>query len=309
MNERTFKNWYQSANRASGGRLEILKQAIESFNQTRGAQAAASMAYYAILSIFPLLLVIIAGGSYFLDSQTVYQEVSGWMRENIPVSTQLINQNIREVLDTRGTVGVIGLLTLAWSASGVFTGLAYNINLAWPGANRRNFLEKRLVGFAMIGGLSLLFLLSLSLGSLPALLQLAIPGDGPADTLVGWQVLSHAGAWLTTFILFLAIYRWVPTVDVPWKASIWTAALITLGFEGALSGFRFSLSNGFQNYELVYGSLGTIVALLFLIYLIALITLFGAHLCAAISDSLSESEINIKEKEISHPWTSSNTTT
>ena len=163
MIRKQLKKWYGDANRFSGGRLDILKNALESFADTRASQAAAGLAYYAFFSLFPLLLVLIAGGSYFLNSQQVYQNVIQFLQATIPVSTQVINENLRQVLDVRGTVGIIGLLTLLWSASGVFTNLAYSINLAWPGAPRRNFLEKRLVGLGMIAGLSGLLILSLAL--------------------------------------------------------------------------------------------------------------------------------------------------
>jgi membrane protein len=127
-----IKDIYQNANQLSGGRLDILKNALATFSETRASQAAASLAYYAIFSLFPLLLVLIAGGSYFLNSQQVYQNVTRLVQEAIPVSPQLINENLQQVLNARRAVGIIGLLTLLWSASGFFTGLAYNINLAWP---------------------------------------------------------------------------------------------------------------------------------------------------------------------------------
>ena len=136
-----LKELYQYVNQRSGKRLEIIKHALETFSDARASQAAASLAYYAFFSIFPLLLVLITAGSYFLNSQQVYQAVTQLVQEAIPVSTQLITENLNQVLKARGAVGILGLLTLLWSASGVFTNLAYNINLAWPDAPRRNFMK------------------------------------------------------------------------------------------------------------------------------------------------------------------------
>jgi len=59
---------YQRADRSSGNRLEIVKDAIPTFIITRASQAAASIAYYVIFSLFPLLLVLISAGSYFLKA-------------------------------------------------------------------------------------------------------------------------------------------------------------------------------------------------------------------------------------------------
>ena len=159
-----FEEIYQNINRGIGGRLDILKNTFQTFSDTRAIHAAAALAYYAIFSLFPLMLVLISAGSYFLDRQQVYQSVTHLVQETFPVSSTLINENLREVLDARGTVGLIGLVTLLWSASSVFTNLAYHINLAWSSATRRNFLKIRLVGMGMIGGLTILLILSLILG-------------------------------------------------------------------------------------------------------------------------------------------------
>jgi membrane protein len=279
-----LNEWYQQVNQSSGGRLEILKNALKTFSESRASQAAASLAYYAFFSLFPLLLVLIAGGSYFLNSQQVYQNVTRFVQEAIPVSTQVIDENLQQVLNARGTVGIIGLLTLLWSASSVFSNLAYNINLAWPGAPRRNFLEKRLVGLGMIGGLSGLLILSLSLDWIANLIPFLNVDSATDSALSLWRLASDLGSWLTIFMLFLALYRWVPNTDVKWIASFWGAITATVAWKLATAAFSWYLGSGMSSYSLVYGSLGAIVALLFLIFIVSMITLFGAHLCAAIDN-------------------------
>lgn len=282
MISKRIKDFYQNANRRSGGRLDILKNALATFSETRASQAAASLAYYAIFSLFPLLLVLIAGGSYFLNSQQVYQSVTRFIQDAIPVSPQLIDENLRQVLNARGTVGLIGLLTLLWSASGFFTSLAYNINLAWPSAARRNFLKKRLVGLGMIAGLSGLLILSLTLDWATSLIPFTNISNASSLSLGLWTLFSNLASWLTIFLLFLALYRWVPTLDVHWSATIWSALVTSIAWKVATTGFSWYLRSGLGRYQLVYGSLGAIVALLFLIFIVSMITLFGAHLCAAI---------------------------
>lgn len=290
MVSKRIKTLYLRANQLSGGRLDIFINALTTFSDTRASQAAASLAYYAIFSLFPLLLVLIVGGSYFLNSQQVYQSVTRLVQGAIPVSPQLIDENLQQVLDTRGAVGIVGLLTLLWSASGVFTNLAYNINLAWPGAARRNFLEKRLVGLGMIAGLSGLLILSLALDwitNLTPFLNLdsaSLPSSGL------WRLFSNLASWLMFFLLFLALYRWVPTENVRWKAIFWGALAASIGWKFASEGFSWYLRSGMGRYQLVYGSLGAIVALLFLIFIVSMTTLFGAHLSAAIDRWLEEKD-------------------
>ena len=87
-----------------------------------------------------------------MDSAEMYKTVTQLTQQAIPISTRMINENLQDVLEKRETIGIIGLVTLLWSASGVFTNLAYNINLAWPCARRYSFLQKRLMGVRMIVG-------------------------------------------------------------------------------------------------------------------------------------------------------------
>ncbi|HJR79117.1 MAG TPA: YihY/virulence factor BrkB family protein [Anaerolineales bacterium] len=288
MDGKYIKELYRSINRLSGDRLSILKIALESFVETRAADSAASLAYYAIFSFFPLLLLFIALGSYFLGSAQIYETVTQLAQQAIPISNTIIAQNLRQVLEEREAVGIIGLVTLLWAASGVFSNLAHNINLAWPRARRRTFLQRRLMGVRIIGGLSGLLILAIVLDWLSNLLSFVRIANIPFYDLSLWRLVSTVASWLTVFLLFFALYRWIPAVSVRWRAAFWGALFATVAWQIATAGFAWYLTTGFGRYQLVYGSLGAVVAWLFLIYLISFITLFGAHLSAAINHWLDE---------------------
>jgi membrane protein len=276
------KNFYENINQLSGNRFSILETALKSFTEKQAAQASAGLAYYTFFSIFPLMLVFIAGGSYFLDSHQVFSTVTQFIQQALPISRQVINENLEEILAERGTAGIISLLILLWSASGMFTNLAYNINLAWPRAARRNFLQNRMIGLWMIVGLIGLIILSLVLGWLTARLPFMSLENATPATLVLLRIISALGSWLMIFLVFLTLYHWIPTLRVRWSATLWGALIASLAWKAVTAGFGWYLGSGFGQYQLVYGSLGAIVAFLFLIYIISLITLFGAHLSAAI---------------------------
>jgi membrane protein len=282
-----IKELYQRADQISGNRLNILKDAAETFNVTRAAQASASLAYYVILSLFPLLLVLISAGSFFLDSEQVYLKVSQLVQQNIPATSyDWIVENLRQILEQRGTIGIIGLITLLWAASGGFISLAYNINLAWLEAPQRNFFQKRLIGLQMIAGLSLLFLLSLILDSVISFLHLF---DLPLASFVDpglWRWISSLFSWLVIFLLCFVLYYWVPTVNVTRTAAFWGALAASFAWEAATALFAWYVRSGFGRYEMLYGSVGALVAFLILIYILATVTLFGAHLTSAIDRKL-----------------------
>jgi membrane protein len=277
---------YQRADHISGNRLNILRDAIQTFTVTRANQAAASLAYYIIFSLFPLLLVLISAGGFFLDSQQVYLKVSQIVQESIPASYQWIDDNLRQILEQRNAVGFIGLITLMWAASGGFINLAYNINLAWLDAPQRNFFQGRLLGLEMIASLSGLFFLSLILDWVVNLLHIF---NVPIASFLGvsfwwwfWRIVS----WLTIFMLFFALYYWVPTVNVKGSAAFWGALTASAAWNVSTALFSFYLRSGYGRYELIYGSVGALVAFLFLIYILSTVALFGAHLTSAMDRKL-----------------------
>ena len=279
-----IKNFYENINQRSGNRFSILETALRTFTEKQAAQASAGLAYYTFFSIFPLMLAFVAGGSYFLDSHQVFSTVTQFIQQALPISRQVINENIEEILKQRGTAGIVSLLILLWSASGMFTNLAYNINLAWPRAARRNFIQSRLVGLWMLAGLIGLILLSLILSWVTTRLpfmSISRDTDSPANLLV-LRVISALGSWLMIFLAFLTLYHRIPRQRVRWSSTLWGALIASLAWKAVTAGFSWYLGSSFGQYQLVYGSLGAIVAFLFLIYIISLITLFGAHLSAAI---------------------------
>lgn len=281
-----IRQLYQRAERISGNRLNILKDAINTFTVTRADQAAASLAYYLIFSLFPLLLVLVSAGSFVLDREQVYLKVSQLVQQNMPDSYQWIDENLRQIVDQRGAVGIIGLVTLIWAASGGFMSLAYNINLAWLDAPQRNFFQRRLIGLQMIAGLSGLFIVSLVIDSIINVLHIINLPFGSFLDLGVWKWLSNLFSWLVIFLLFYALYSWIPTVNVRISAVMRGALISSIVWKIATALFSLYVRSGFGRYEMVYGSVGALVAFLFLIYILATITLFGAHLTSAIDRKL-----------------------
>lgn len=289
-----LQNIYEDVDARTGGVLSTLKSAADSFGEARGSQAAASMSYYALFSLFPLLLVLVAAGSYILEGDPV-QRVLNLVTEAIPVSRNLIERNLQQVLDQRGTVGLIGLLTLLWSASGVFGVLASNINLAWPQADPRGFLRQRSLAIGIVVILFVLLVVSVVGSTIINLLgQFQVPFLGTVQVYGTflWTLISNILPLFFSFMLLLALYRWLPNTEVTWSAAFWGALISAIAWEIATSAFVWFLGSGFSRYELVYGSLGAVIALLFIIFISSWIILFGAHLSSAIQRSRDDKEVD-----------------
>jgi membrane protein len=274
-------NFLEHLNRITGGSIDILKRTAQRISEERAAEAAASMAYYGFFSLFPLLLVIVAVVSIVLENSLTQEEVLNFLLQAFPFSADLIEENLRQVLKARSSGGLIGLVGLAWSALGAFTVLMRNINRAWPNTKARNFIKVRLMALlmlvAMIAGLISLFVFNTVISFLPPNVNQA------AEKASSIQGFPYILIGLLLFATLLILYWWLPSTQVRWQEAAWGALAGSLGISAITAGFTWYLQSGLSNYNLVYGSLGAIVALLFWIYLLSLILFSGAHLSAAIA--------------------------
>lgn len=282
-----LKDLYQRADGLTGGALEIMRVAFERFDEERGPETAASLAYYAFFSIFPMLLVFIVVGSFFVDTEVVQANLLSVLEGILPGAEDLVIQNINHVLRLRGAVTFVALVSLIWSATSVFNILARNINRAFPHAARLDFLKGRLRGLIIFFALGLLLVLSLAASTLSGLIpviEIPIDGINLHETII-WQIGAFLVPVLINWLMFWALYQWVPMVAVSRKASLFGSLIAGVAWVLVSNGFTWYLSSGLSQYQLIYGSLGTMVALLFWVYLTATIVLFGAHLTASIQEA------------------------
>jgi membrane protein len=280
-----LKRTYRFINPHTRGVLGLFVLTVRRYIHTGASGSAASLAYYAFFSLFPLLLVLVSGASFALESDQVQAMIFEILSTTIPVSAEFITTTIEQVLRQRGTVGLLGLIGLAWSASGGFSVLVQRINTAWPGSATRGYFRRRVLGLGMIlailGLFVVWFLSNIFLDALPRFLNIQGIGAGLFGTLL-WGLISNLIPLFFTYLLLLALYRWVPNHDVQWTVASWGALVAAVGWELVTNLFTWYISSGFGNYALVYGSLGAIVAFMFWIYLMSQIVLFGAYFSATV---------------------------
>ncbi|MGD2041926.1 MAG: YihY/virulence factor BrkB family protein, partial [Anaerolineae bacterium] len=166
-------------------------------------------------------------------------------------------------------------------------------NRAWTEAPPRGFLRSRLVALGIVGSLAVLLigsLLSSTVLNLLSNFQVSLVNlEALYGTLV-WTVVSDFVPWLLIFGLFLLLYRWVPNAEVPWSAAFWAALVVAVAWEVAANIFAWYVGSGLARYRIVYGSLGTVVALMFWIYVSSWIIIFGANLSAAVARHAREAQ-------------------
>ncbi len=256
--------------------------------EERVAEAAAGMAYYGFFSLFPALLLLVVAIGALLESAQAQEQVLQVLTRVFPFSGEVIERSIQQVLRSRGPVGAWSGLALAWSGSGVFHNLARNVNRAWPQADVRPFYIRRFMAFII---LLVMLVVAALLVAVNVLMQwLPAEVNGLAQVLVGMRYFTQSVAGLMVFLTLFMLYRWLPNTRVPWRAGFWGALVAASAAEGITLAFSWYVRTGFANYNLVYGSLGAVAALLFWIYLLAFMVLLGAHLAAALGGAFPDLE-------------------
>jgi membrane protein len=264
--------------------VSIIVETVANFSNARASEVAASLAYYALFSIFPFFIALVIGASYFLERDQVFLQVRDVIAQNFPASHTFIESNLRVVLDLRGQVGLIGLVVLIWAATGFFSSLIHNINRAWPDTSPRTFFRMRFSAILIVIFLALAVIttsLGTSFFNLVSSVRLPYGNVEVADLNI-WPTVSRILSWVTRVILFYLLYSFAPTTKVPVRAAIVGALLSGTLWEVTLMGFLWYLTSGFAHYELVYGSLNALIVLMIWIYLNGMIILLGAHLSATV---------------------------
>jgi membrane protein len=278
-----IEDFFSKANQKSFGFLGIVRYAVERFSALRGVEGSASIAFFTIFGLPPLLIVLVSVASYYLEIPDIQEQIIQVIREIVPIPPDLIIEFLEGVLSQRSAVSIIGLIGLAWAGSGVLMSLTANINRAWPTAKIRNVVERRLVAFLMIGTFILFIAASSILSTIVTFFsQFDIPMLN-----VSAQVgeITDFIFFALRFSLFLALYFFVPKTKVKKRAAFWAAVFASIAWEVTAYGFNWYFQSGLANYNFLYGSLGTLVALMFWIYLNCLILVFGAYFSAAIVNS------------------------
>jgi len=261
---------------------QILVTAFHRLGHERGFEAAASMGFFAVFAMFPLLLLLVAVVGGTLSTPEAQEHFLDAVLRLLPVSRELVRQNVLAVVRSRGAVGGIGVVGLMWAASSAFIALVRNLNRAWPCAKPRNLLGERLMSLAMVGALvvlSVLFLLGKALVVLPGEWEAAQRATSSLIDLIP----SQAALWGFMLVVLTMLYRWLPRTIVLWREALIGAATCSLALWGATTLFTRFMASGLVSYNVVYGSLGTLLALLSWVYIACALLLCGAHVAAAVA--------------------------
>lgn len=260
----------------------VFRRSIIGFLHHNALNNAGSMAYFAILSVFQLLVLGVVVLSFFLGDgkarSFVIEQVSG----ATPLAPDTITAIIDGVIESRGGVSIVSLVLLAWSGLGIFSALNRGIASAFVLAKKRSFIQDKLVGLSLIVIAGALVLTSFLVGILTGILQQL--ADDTLGGLAGRDVALGAVGFvipiLLIFLAFLAIYRITPNRQVS-LAEVWPGALVATVLWSILRiGFTY-YATSVANYNSAFGPISTGVSLLVFLYFASVVVLLGAEVARA----------------------------
>ena len=270
-----------------GKTFGTLKTAAKDFSADGAPHLGASVAFYTIFSLSPLLIIVLAIATFVLGPENnardqIISQLSGMVgSKGAETINSLVNQPENQRSGLMATV--IAIFTLILGSTAVFMELQAAMNTIWdvkqkPGGGIWNFIKHRLLSFAMVLTIGFLLLVSLVLTAGIAAMGKKIGGMMPAMEAMT-QVLNFVASFGIITVLFAMIFKFMPDVQIPWK-TVWVGAAIT-SLLFAVGKFGLGMYLGRNTASNAFGAAGSLVILLLWVYYSAQIMFFGAELTQA----------------------------
>jgi membrane protein len=291
----------ESVQMRAAGAWDIVYDAVNNFSLNGDANQAAAVALYAILSAIPLfILTLIAAGSFFSSNTTLQTDIVGAVQGFHPYFSETLLQQVGQIEGKSKVLGWIGVLGLVWLSAAIFNAVESALNIIFRSRHKRNYFVSKLMAIAMIpaawivGGLSILITyMATLLAKEPTasadglLLSLTMPAQ------IG---LRYIVPYLMVVILVAFVYRIIPTVKIRPSVALAGSAIFAFFVEIAKQLFTWYVAN-YTRYNVIFGSLETVVILVIWVFYVALIFLF----CAEIMSSFERRDMLLLERALLKP--------
>lgn len=259
------------------------KETVVRWTEDKASALAAALAYYALFSIAPLVLIAVAVAGLVFGQQAaegqLYSQLAGLIGDASAKALQGIVANMHQQKSGGIVATVVGVATLLFGASGVFAQLQDSMNTIWkaksPTTNGLlDFLRVRLLSFSMVLGIGFLLLVSLVLSAILAAVGEYLGSFLPGGAALG-QALNATVSLAVVTVLFAMIYKLLPDTFVAWR-DVWLGALVT-SLLFTIGKFAIGFYLGKASVASSYGAAGSVVILLLWVYYSAMILYFGAE--------------------------------
>jgi membrane protein len=264
----------------------LLLASLDEWNRQKAPRLGASLAFYTLLSLTPLLVVTVSIASLVFGHMAAQQGIVQQVRMLVgPLGAQATEALLKGSRNTtHGIIAtIIGLVMLFFGASGVLIELRDALNTIWEVPSPqlsgltiiRNFIKERLLSFAIVLSIGFLLVVSLAVSA-----WIAALGALSATIFPGEELVLHILNLLLSFVVitgvFAAIYKIMPDVRIEWHDVILGGAATSLLF--AIGKLLLGLYLGKASFASTYGAAASLVVLVIWVYYSGQIFFFGAEL-------------------------------
>ncbi|WP_312137520.1 YihY/virulence factor BrkB family protein [Sphingobacterium sp.] len=290
--------------------FSILKNSVMGFMNEDSLKYSASLAYYTIFSLGPILVLMISLAGIFFGEEAirgkVFTELNGLVGASAARQIQEVIKNL-ELSGKSSMALIISIVTLIIGATTVFGDIQNSINKIWhvrakPKKGWLKLITDRLLSSSLVIGLGFLLVVTLVVNGVILTLTDRLLRYFPDMTVFVMDAINFLLSFAITFVLFAVIFKVLPDVNIKWKTvragALFTAVLFIFG--------RFGIGLYLQNSdtETTYGAAGSIVLILLWVYYTAAILYFGAVFTReyatykGVSIEPSEFAVHVETKEI-----------
>lgn len=262
--------------------LSILKETYSDWSEDNASRLAAALAYYTAFSVAPLLLITIVVAGFVFGREAAQGQIFGQLQGLLgPDAAGVIQTSVANSQSSgAGTLSaVIGIATLIWSASGLFSQLQDALNTIWevrpdPNAGILETVKRRSLSMTMVLGIAFLLLVSLAVSAGLAAVGSLLGNVLPGGTVV-WQVINFLLSFALITALFAAMFKVLPDATIAWN-DVWIGAAVT-SLLFSVGKLLIGLYLGHASIGSTFGAAGSLLVFLVWVYYSAQILLFGAE--------------------------------
>jgi membrane protein len=264
----------------------IAKRSVLAFYEDQGTHHAAALTYYALMSLFPTLLLAVSLLGVLGEYPDTYNAIINHLRGVVPATTLApLNDAVRAALKNKGTAAVslvVSAVAALYGSTGYLEAARRALNVVFEAHSGRSFVRRKLTDIV-----STLVLLALVLTTV----VLMFAGGGIAEEALGgdaasvWRIVRWPGAFAIALLVFSLIYYITP--DVRHRAFRWITPGAVVGVAvwlGASALFSTYLAN-FKSFNVTYGSFAAAIILLVWLWLTNVALIFGGEVNAEIERS------------------------
>jgi membrane protein len=268
--------------------LHVLKDALhDAFFKDGCGTLAAAIAFWAVLSGLPLLIVVTSlFGTVLRSSAEAYDTVSSFLLRSFPASTGAVDGMLRDLMFRPRIITVLGAVALLWAGSAIFSCLEGAMNTVWKVPQGRHFVVSKLRAISLVPVAVLFMIGSILLSGLYTLsrnVTIPIIEERLADLPFLWTLLGVSLPLAMSVAMFFAIYRVLPNARVPVVPTLVGAVFAAVAWEASKHVFDWYMTN-VSNISSFYGSLGVLIALVLWAYYSAFVMLLGVEVAANFRD-------------------------